>query len=318
MLARRLAWIPVLVAGLASSGCIDQWLAHPTPRKPVAMWSDLPPDTALWLQQQTRLDVVDQLILRPDANLSAMLGWLPEPYRKATLERAIDPFGQGARLRQEALLTSGPAARAWLAEPDMSGGMAISRSLHLTPRIGGALDAGDPAESDPDRIAETSAPMVMDLSRRARSGGEGNLASARAALAAGQSVVLFNPPTAAIPDVLAMLEAHPGQAWLLLGNLTTWQRVPEDLQQVLERVDLYPQYRYASAYPVPAINASIWLGRLARYGFIARSDVTHLRRIFAFHPLWFDLALMRSLRLPGTAIRLPDAVFGPLQAGPGT
>ena len=81
---------------------------------------------------------------------------------------------------------------------------------------------------------------------------------------------------------------------------------------LLQRADLYPQYKWASRWPAPAVNWNIWLRPLVEHGFLAANDVTALRAIYAYNPLAFQVVLLRRLRLPGTRLALPTSIFSGL------
>lgn len=81
------------------------------------------------------------------------------------------------------------------------------------------------------------------------------------------------------------------------------------LMALLQHPQLYSWLRYASNYPLSALDANIDLEKLAEQGFIAADAVAPLREIHRVNPLLFVYVLARNLRLPQTALRLPVAVF---------
>ena len=105
---------------------------------------------------------------------------------------------------------------------------------------------------------------------------------------------------------------EPRYEGLVFGDIsamTQFNRIGEPLSAVIEREDLHPRLVNGSDYPLPAINALIRTGPLARAGYIADDERAPLREIYGFNPLLFDFVLKRTLRLTGTNKRLPAGVF---------
>ena len=94
-----------------------------------------------------------------------------------------------------------------------------------------------------------------------------------------------------------------------ISAMTQFNRIGEPLSAVIGREDLHPRLVNGSDYPLPAINALIRTGPLARAGYIADDARAPLREIYGFNPLLFDFVLKRLLKLPGTDRRLPAGVF---------
>jgi predicted TIM-barrel fold metal-dependent hydrolase len=105
---------------------------------------------------------------------------------------------------------------------------------------------------------------------------------------------------------------EPRYEGLVFGDIsamTQFNRIGEPLSAVIAREDLHPRLVNGSDYPLPAINALIRTGPLARAGYIETQDRALLREIYGFNPLLFDFVLKRRLKLPGTDKHLPASVF---------
>ena len=63
-----------------------------------------------------------------------------------------------------------------------------------------------------------------------------------------------------------------------------------------------------SDYPLPAINVVIQMP-LVKRGYITADERECLNEIYNYNPLLFDFVLKRTLKLPGTAKRMPASVF---------
>ncbi len=94
-----------------------------------------------------------------------------------------------------------------------------------------------------------------------------------------------------------------------LAGLLASHALDDVLAPLLQHPQFYDNLRYASGYPMPAVNAHIDLDLLADRGFIAPDQVAPLREIYHVNPLMFVFVTLRSVRLPHTQLRLPDSVF---------
>ena len=61
--------------------------------------------------------------------------------------------------------------------------------------------------------------------------------------------------------------------------------------------------------PLPAINFLIRTGALEKAGYISTEERGCLNEIYHYNPLLFDFVLKRTLKVPGTAKRLPAKIF---------
>jgi predicted TIM-barrel fold metal-dependent hydrolase len=98
---------------------------------------------------------------------------------------------------------------------------------------------------------------------------------------------------------------------LLFGELSAVTQVNRMgvLRTLLERTDLHTRLVNGSDYPLPAVNAVIWTGKLAREGFLTTAERAGLNELYDYNPLLFDLVLKRTLRHPETGARFPASVF---------
>ena len=130
----------------------------------------------------------------------------------------------------------------------------------------------------------------------------------------GESVDLDDPERRRVPNFRLFLRLmdDPVYDGLVFGDIsamTQFNRIGHPLSTVLAREDLNPRLVNGSDYPLPAVNALIRTGPLARAGYIETEERGPLREIYGFNPLLFDFVLKRRLRLPGTVKRLPASVF---------
>ena len=151
----------------------------------------------------------------------------------------------------------------------------------------------------------------------------GNPLLLRAPLNAGVQVVALHMATDGVGEdldnpgtkktyielLLRLFDEYPNNLWGEISAITVWNRM-EHLYTLLERIDLHPRLINGSDYPIPAINSTIWLGRLARKGFITKDEKCLLQEIYKYNPLLFDFVLKRTIRHPKNGNRFADSIFG--------
>jgi predicted TIM-barrel fold metal-dependent hydrolase len=94
-----------------------------------------------------------------------------------------------------------------------------------------------------------------------------------------------------------------------ISAMTQFNRVGKPLHTILAREDLHERLVNGSDYPLPAVNILIRTRPLVKGGYLTESDAAPLREIYDFNPLLFDFVLKRTLKLPGTELRLPAGIF---------
>ena len=99
-----------------------------------------------------------------------------------------------------------------------------------------------------------------------------------------------------------------------ISAMLQFNRMPEPFAALLKRQDLHPRMVNGSDYPLPAINALIHTGSMARAGFITDEERAQLNEIYDYNPLLFDFVLKRTMRHPETKQKLAASVF---MANPG-
>jgi len=101
---------------------------------------------------------------------------------------------------------------------------------------------------------------------------------------------------------------------LLFGDIsamTAFKRTGA-LVKIIQCSDFHDRLIYGSDYPVPAINAVVWYGKLVRYGLITESQADSLRDIFKFNPCLADFVSKRIMRFQdddGKVHRFADVIF---------
>ena len=107
---------------------------------------------------------------------------------------------------------------------------------------------------------------------------------------------------------------YEGLLFMEISALPQFNRMPGPFATLLKRQDLHPRMVNGSDYPLPAINALIHTGAMARAGFIAEEERAQLNEIYDYNPLLFDFVLKRTMRHPETRQKLAPSVF---MANPG-
>ncbi len=235
-------------------------------------------DYVYWLSEQAPEIVVPVVSIHPyraDA-MDAIAHWAGRGVTAVSWR----PASQNIDLRDE----RAQAFYRALAEHDMA--------LHV--RVGAA-----------DARYEDAADWVDPLALRdALKAGVTVIASVRA----GANSATGATTTARLLDLLRTPAADE-RLRVALAGLLARQALADVLTPLLQHPQFYSNLRYASGYPLPAINARIDLEALADRGFIAPDQITPLREIYHVNPLMFAFVTLRSVRLPHTRLRLPDSVF---------
>jgi predicted TIM-barrel fold metal-dependent hydrolase len=109
------------------------------------------------------------------------------------------------------------------------------------------------------------------------------------------------------------LDRGPGEGrmWGDISALTQINRSGEPLEQVLQSQDLHPRLVNGSDYPLPAINALVFLDYLRARELIDPADVSPLREIYRHNALAFDLALKRAIGFPAALFEAGSSLFLP-------
>lgn len=104
-------------------------------------------------------------------------------------------------------------------------------------------------------------------------------------------------------------DTEKGRLRVILAGVMADAATDGILMTLLQHPDLYHRLRYASAYPLSAVDWRIDLEALAEQGFIPADVLAPLREIYHVNPLLFAYVLARTLRLPATQLQLPLTVF---------
>lgn len=113
-------------------------------------------------------------------------------------------------------------------------------------------------------------------------------------------------------ELFLRLMEEPKYRGLLFGEVSAmlqFNRMPDPLATILKRQDLHSRLVNGSDYPLPAVNALIRTGSLARKGFISAAERDALNEIYDYNPLLFDFVLKRTIRHPQTHQKLAASVF---------
>lgn len=103
--------------------------------------------------------------------------------------------------------------------------------------------------------------------------------------------------------------SHGDRLQIMLAGAFTSESASSVLMTLLQHPDLYGHLRYASGYPLSAVDMRIDLDALADEGFIRARNIAPLREIYHVNPLLFVYVLSRTVRLPSTSLQLPLSVF---------
>ena len=107
---------------------------------------------------------------------------------------------------------------------------------------------------------------------------------------------------------------YEGLLFADISAMTQYNRSGRPLMTVLQRQDLHERLVNGSDYPLPAINVLIRTSTLVKQGYGTGEERASLNEIYDYNPLLFDLALKRTISIPGTEKRLPASIF---MANPG-
>ena len=102
---------------------------------------------------------------------------------------------------------------------------------------------------------------------------------------------------------------YEGLLFADISAMTQYNRSGRPLTTILQREDLHERLVNGSDYPLPAINVLIRTGTLRKQGYITTDERVWLNQIYDYNPLLFDSVLKRTMKVPGTAKRLPAAIF---------
>jgi predicted TIM-barrel fold metal-dependent hydrolase len=89
----------------------------------------------------------------------------------------------------------------------------------------------------------------------------------------------------------------------------------KQLMTLLDTPEIHGRLINGSDYPIPAINALIWLGQTCRRGLITKQETTLLREIYQYNPLLMDVVFKRICRHPHTGKQFPSEIFTRLLNG---
>jgi uncharacterized protein len=105
-------------------------------------------------------------------------------------------------------------------------------------------------------------------------------------------------------------EKYHGLLYGDISAITQINRCGKPLKTLLKRVDLHPRLINGSDYPLPAMNATISLKLLKKFGYLKKIKVGTLREIYRFNPFLFDFVLKRNLTHPKNEdLKFSDSVF---------
>lgn len=104
-------------------------------------------------------------------------------------------------------------------------------------------------------------------------------------------------------------KSYEGLVFGEISAMTQFNRIGEHLTTILEREDLHERLVNGSDYPLPAINVLIRTRPLVKGGYLNADERESLNEIYDYNPLLFDFVLKRTIKVPGTAKRLPPSVF---------
>ena len=311
------------LTALALTGCVEDWLGHPGRGSQT-------PEAARWALSESAQQLLEESFAGLPETVVDQGAYLTRPaigsgwwagLRQAIWADATGVNGRGggawrapylARFRALTDLPTRPIEVVVLTEqPDDSTWPAHWRAVAQAPGgedrwVSGLTLAG--GEPQPSRVWVDLTPL-NDPDPVLRLGASH--------AAAGRQVFLLGCMRSDLDRWQACLRTlresdQDERLYVLVDGLGRLKTASGVLNSVLQQVDLFGRYRYASAYPYAAINTNIWLDELVWAGFIEREDVAPLRELYAYNPWLFDLALKRQLRLPGTDIALTPDVFGPV------
>ena len=221
-----------------------------------------------------RRDALEELDKWANAGVK-YIKWLPNAMGMDPANRAIEPFYRKMKEHNMILLSHGGEEQAVQAEEDQELGnpLRLRKPLDMGLRviIAHAASLGSCADLD--------------------SGGDNK---------------------AHCFDLFLRLMDEPKYRSLLFGEVSAmlqFNRMPGPFSTLLKRQDLHPRLINGSDYPLPAINALIRTGSLARAGFITSEERSALNEIYDYNPLLFDFVLKRTMRHPETKQKLAPSVF---------
>ena len=102
---------------------------------------------------------------------------------------------------------------------------------------------------------------------------------------------------------------YEGLAFGEISAIAQTDRSKEVLATLLARTDLHARLVNGSDYPLPAINIACSTKKLEWQGFLTSKERAALNEIYDYEPLFFDLALKRTVHHPETGQRFPASVF---------
>lgn len=102
---------------------------------------------------------------------------------------------------------------------------------------------------------------------------------------------------------------YNGLLFAEISAMTQANRLSRPLAQIIKLRHLHSRLVNGSDYPLPAINVVIRTGKLESEGFISTKERKLLNEIYNYNPLLFDYVLKRTLRAPGTNLKLSPSIF---------
>ena len=106
-------------------------------------------------------------------------------------------------------------------------------------------------------------------------------------------------------------EKYKGLLFGDISAITSFKRTGA-LVKIIQCEDFHDRLIYGSDYPVPAINAVVWYGKLVNHGLITNTQADLLRDIFKFNPCLADFISKRIMRFTddkGKVHRFADVIF---------
>lgn len=94
-----------------------------------------------------------------------------------------------------------------------------------------------------------------------------------------------------------------------ISSITSFNRKEKVIETLLSDEDLQKRLVNGSDYPIPAINAMVFMHQLVGRGFISKENVKYLKEIYYYNPLIFDFVLKRTLVSPQSGKNFDTNIF---------